>query len=223
MHISVIAVSFKPDLVIGKVKVQFRLATMAQSLGDPSDDELVRLARQGDEAAFLVVFERHRDVIFRLAARLAHSEFAAEDITQDCFLSLLNNHRSFDAAKGPLRTYLYAVVRNLARKHYWLHENEVDLDNGAGDTRSMGTLEAPHMILRQEVSEMVQQAIAALPGPQREALILFQYEELPLEEIACILGIEVGAVKSRLHRARETLRMTLSPHFQRSISNEAVR
>ena len=72
-------------------------------------------------------------------------------------------------------------------------------------------------LLEKEMSELVREADAALPVPQREALILFQYEELPLEQIACILGIDAGAVKSRLHRARERLRKALSPHFQGSM------
>ena len=72
------------------------------------------------------------------------------------------------------------------------------------------------MFLAQEKSQMIQQAISSLPLQQREALILFQYEELPLEEIAAILDIEVGAVKSRLHRARMRLRRILTPYFQGS-------
>ncbi len=61
---------------------------------------------------------------------------------------------------------------------------------------------------------MIQQAISTLPLSQREALILFQYEELPLEEIAAILDIDIGAVKSRLHRARARLRRILTPYFE---------
>jgi RNA polymerase sigma-70 factor (ECF subfamily) len=193
---------------------------MTQSCEDRSDEALLKLARQGDEIAFMILFDRHRDVIFRLAARLANSETAAEDITQDCFLTLLNSRNGFDPVKGPLRTYLYAVVRNLARKHYWLHQSEVDLDE---DAQPEVTPAAARMVLSQETSRLVQEAISALPAPQREALILFQYEELPLDQIACILGIEIGAVKSRLRRARERLRSTLSLTFQGSVTNEPVR
>jgi RNA polymerase sigma-70 factor, ECF subfamily len=62
---------------------------------------------------------------------------------------------------------------------------------------------------------VIQQAISTLPLPQREALILFQYEELSLEEVAAILSIEIGAVKSRLHRARARLKRILTPYFER--------
>jgi RNA polymerase sigma factor (sigma-70 family) len=66
-------------------------------------------------------------------------------------------------------------------------------------------------VLSSERSDAVARAIAALPPLQREALILFEYEDLSLEEIAAVAGIEIGAVKARLHRARETLRRRLAP------------
>src|SRR5439155_23737632 len=66
-------------------------------------------------------------------------------------------------------------------------------------------------LLSAERSEIVGRAVSALPPIQREALILFEYEELSLEEIATVTGIEVGAVKARLHRAREALRRRLAP------------
>ena len=62
-----------------------------------------------------------------------------------------------------------------------------------------------------ERSEAIAHALAALPPLQREALILFEYEELSLEEIGQAAGVEIGAVKARLHRARETLRQRLAP------------
>jgi RNA polymerase sigma factor (sigma-70 family) len=68
-------------------------------------------------------------------------------------------------------------------------------------------------VLRLERGEAVARAVAGLPPLQREALILFEYEQLSLEEIAEASGVETGAVKARLHRARETLRRRLAPLF----------
>jgi len=178
---------------------------------EKTDEALLDLAGR-DETAFMVLFERHREVIFRVACRLTNSMAAAEDITQECFLGLLNASGRFDPAKGSLRMYLYGAVRNHARKYHGLRNGETDLDEMEID-------EAPEpcqVFLAQEKSQMIQQAISALPLQQREALILFQYEELPLEEIAAILGIDSGAVKSRLHRARARLRRTLTPYFEGS-------
>jgi RNA polymerase sigma-70 factor (ECF subfamily) len=178
---------------------------------EETDEALLDLAGRS-EAAFMLLFERHREVIFRVAYRLTNSAAAAEDITQECFLGLLDAPGRFDPAKGSLRTYLYGAVRNHARRYHGLRDGDVDLE----DTEVDETAEVSQMFLQQEQSQVIRKAISTLPLQQREALILFQYEELALEEIAAILGIEIGAVKSRLHRARARLKRILTPYFQRS-------
>jgi RNA polymerase sigma-70 factor (ECF subfamily) len=178
---------------------------------EETDEALLDLAGRS-EAAFMLLFGRHREVIFRVAYRLTNSAAAAEDITQECFLGLLDAPGRFDPAKGSLRTYLYGAVRNHARRYHGLRDGNVDLE----DTEVDETAEVSQMFLQQEQSQVIRQAISTLPLPQREALILFQYEELPLEEIAAILGIEIGTVKSRLHRARARLKRILTPYFQGS-------
>jgi RNA polymerase sigma-70 factor (ECF subfamily) len=178
---------------------------------EQTDEALLDLAGRS-ETAFMLLFERHREVIFRVACRLTNSTAAAEDITQECFLGLLNAPGRFDPAKGSLRTYLYGAVRNHARKYRGLREGEIDLD----ETEIDEAPEPSQVFLQQEQSQVIQQAISTLPLQQREALILSQYEELPLEEIAAILGIDIGAVKSRLHRARARLKRILTPYFEGS-------
>lgn len=178
---------------------------------EETDEALLDLAGRS-EAAFMLLFERYREVIFRVAYRLTNSAAAAEDIAQECFLGLLNAPGYFDPAKGSLRTYLYGAVRNHARRYHGLRDGDVDLD----DTEIDETAEVSQGLLQQEQSQVIRQAISTLPLQQREALILFQYEELPLEDIAAILGIEIGAVKSRLHRARARLRRILTPYFEGS-------
>jgi len=182
---------------------------------EDTDEYLLYRARQGNENCFLVLFERHRDIVFRLAYRLTDAH-AAEDITQDCFLGLLGGASHFDPAKGSLRTYLYGAVRNLARKHYWLHQGDVELDDGSDDPLFAAEPVAMRVLLQHETSEHIRQAVAALPLAQREALVLYQYEEN-------ILTVDVGTVKSRLHRARKRLRKTLIPYFERSIIHEPIR
>jgi RNA polymerase sigma-70 factor, ECF subfamily len=178
---------------------------------EQTDEALLDLAGRS-EAAFMLLFERHREVIFRVACRLTNSVAAAEDITQECFLGLLDSPGRFDPAKGSLRTYLYGAVRNQARKYHGLHDGDIELE----DTEIDEAAEPSQVFLQQEQSEVIRQAISTLPLQQREALILFQYEGLPLEEIAAVLGIEIGAVKSRLHRARARLKRILTPYFQGS-------
>lgn len=174
-----------------------------------SEANLLIDARRGDEAAFLALYHLHRTPVFRFAWRLTRSAPAAEDVTQECFLALLDGAR-FDGRQGSLRTYLLGITRNLARKRMRIAERESDeRADVAAPLDTLGDL------LAAERSALVEQAVAALPPLQREALILFEYEDLPLEEIAGITGTDVGAVKARLHRARESLRRQLAPLLAR--------
>jgi RNA polymerase sigma-70 factor (ECF subfamily) len=170
-----------------------------------SDSGLLAAAGRGEESSFLALYHRYRTPLFRFAWRLTGSVANAEDILQECFLALIEG-ASFDSDRGSLRAYLFGIARNLALKRMRLAERESEeLEDAEGD---FGPLEN---LLSAERSEVVARAVLALPPFQREALILFEYEELSLDEIALVAGIEAGAVKARLHRARETLRRRLAP------------
>ena len=162
------------------------------------------------------VYERHRDTIFRFSYRLSGSVEAAEDITHDCFLSLINKPYNFQPDRGSLRTYLLSAARNLWLK--WLRSSgrELALDEFAEDQFITADREPLRQLLDDELSVIVQEAVSSLPPLQREALVLFEYEGLALNEIANLVGTDVGAVKSRLHRARERLRNTLRPYLATS-------
>ena len=171
----------------------------------PSDAALLRAARQGDERAFLRLYREHHAGLFRFAWRLTGSAAAAEDVTQECFLALLQG-AGFDGRAGGLRTYLLGMARNLALRGLRAAGRECEeRDEAAGDP---GPLDG---LLAAERTAAVERAVRALPVAQREALILFEYEELSLEEIASVTDAEVGAVKARLHRARESVRRRLGP------------
>ena len=163
----------------------------------------LREARQGDEAAFLLLFDEHHPPLFRFAWRLTGSMSDAEDIVQECFLALLKPACSFDPARSSMRTYLFGAVRNQALKRLQRQEQSL-----AAEPILSRTPEAE--LLRDEAARAVASAIAALPETQREVLLLAHYEQLALAEIAQITQLEIGAVKSRLQRARVTLREVLA-------------
>ena len=170
-----------------------------------SDSGLLAAARHGDESSFLTLYRRYRTPLFRFAWRLTGSVATAEDVLQECFLALLEGAR-FDVDRGSLRAYLFGIARNLALKRMRLSERESEeLEETEAD------LDPLEDLLSAERSEVVARAVLALPHFQREAIILFEYDEISLEEIAAVAGIEAGAVKARLHRARETLRRRLAP------------
>jgi RNA polymerase sigma-70 factor (ECF subfamily) len=179
-----------------------------------TDEQLLERASRADETAFRLLYERHRNRVFRFAYRMLGSVELAEDVTHDCFLSLIRHPARFDPARATLGTYLYAAARNLAIKHYRNHSREVACEDEAGESRADCAEEPLQKLLDQELSTEIRKAVASLPPLQREALILFEYEELALAEIASIVGAEVGTVKSRIHRAREQVRKRLAPYLK---------
>jgi RNA polymerase sigma-70 factor, ECF subfamily len=179
-----------------------------------SDVTLLDRASRGDETAFCLLYERHRNRVFRFAYRMLGSIELAEDVTQDCFLGLIKRPGRFNPAHASLSTYLYATARNLALKHFRHHSREVAVEED-GDQLHLICIDEPlQKLLDQELSTQVREAIASLVPLQREALILFEYEELTLAEIAAIVGADIGTVKSRIHRARERMRRLLAPYFK---------
>ncbi len=185
-----------------------------------TDERLLKSASRGDKAAFLVLYQRHRDAVFRFAYRFTGSVAAAEDVTHDCFLSLIKSPERFDPSRAQLRTYLYAAARNLAFKHLRPTGAEVTLEELTDEPRGPDVEQPLRQLLNEELSAEVRKAVASLPPLQREALVLFEYEELSLAEIAAITGSDTGVVKSRLYRARQKLRQLLAPYL--SSDREAV-
>jgi RNA polymerase sigma-70 factor (ECF subfamily) len=170
----------------------------------PAEMDLVGQARRGDEQAFLTLYGRHRTALFRFVYRLAGSVALAEDVTQECFLALVKG-ADFDGDRGSLQGYLFGMARNLVFRRLRIAERESE-----EPAEIPAPLDILGELLSSERAALVAEAVASLPALQREAVILFEYEELSLEQIATIAGVDVGAVKARLHRARESLRKRLS-------------
>ena len=133
----------------------------------------------------------------------------AEDIVQECFLAVLRPGCNFDPARTPIRTYLFGAVRNQWLKRLRLREQGVaqePLDPSTPETEAV----------RSELAAAVAKAIAELPETQREVLLLAHYEQLSLAEIAEITNLEIAAVKSRIQRARATMRESLAAFAPRT-------
>jgi len=166
--------------------------------------DLVKAARKGRDSALLQLFDEHHLPLFRFAYRLTGSVADAEDIVQECFLTLLRPECSYDPGRTSVRTYLFGVVRNQSLKR---RRDDSTGEEGpdAKDHRSPES-EA----LRTELAEVVARAVMRLPETQREVLILAHYEQMPLAEIARVMALDLGAVKSRLQRARVSLKEALA-------------
>jgi RNA polymerase sigma-70 factor (ECF subfamily) len=179
----------------------------------PTDELLLEQAGAGDSAAFLKIYERHRDPVFRFAYRLSGSVELAEDITHDSFLGLLKKPENFIPSRASLRTYLFAAVRNLWLKQLRKFGRESALDDLAEDQFIAVSREPLRRLMDDELSLKVEEAVSNLPPLQRETLVLFEYEGLALGEIASLVGTDIGAVKARLYRARQRLRNALQPYL----------
>ena len=184
-----------------------------------TDEQLLKRASRGDEAAFLLLYERHRDAVFRFAYRMLGLAAQAEDVTQDCFLSLMRRPEGFDESRATLRTYLLAAVRNLSLKSLRRLGQEIALEDVTEEPSRGETEEPLRKLLDEELAFEVRRAVANLPPLQREALVLFEYEELSLKEIAVVVETDVGTVKARLHRARARLKRELEPYWR---SNQEI-
>jgi len=155
-------------------------------------------------------FDRYHQAVYRFVYRLTAREDLAEDITQECFLAFVRAPQRYDRTRGSVKTYLFAIARHLALKQYRDDRQHERLDGeeiaGAAPDGAW------------EISYAVARAVGDLPALQQESLILFEYEGFTLEEIAEVVSTDVGAVKSRLHRARERLRRSLAAY--REVGNE---
>lgn len=175
-----------------------------------SDQALLQATLGGDEGAFVEIYRRHKDRVFRFAYRMTGSPETARDVTHSAFVGLLEAPGRYDAERAGLGTYLCAAARNLSLRHA----------SRAWRERAVATVPEPQhratpspldALLEDERARVVRAAVSALPPLHREVLILAEYEELELARIAEIVNAEVGAVKVRLHRARRKLRASLEP------------
>jgi RNA polymerase sigma factor (sigma-70 family) len=171
------------------------------------------------DAEFRAVFEQNKDAVYRFAWRMCGSPAVAEDIAQEVFLTLLRQPARFDPVRRALRPFLLAIARNLVLKRWRDERRRVELWDELGNEFAIPAID----LEGRETADAVSAAVASLPPLQREVLILAQYEELSLDEIARAVDAEVGTVKSRLHRARENLKRVLAPlksrNMGRSISH----
>jgi RNA polymerase sigma-70 factor, ECF subfamily len=178
-----------------------------------TDELLLQKAVDGDQAAFLELYDRYRQLIFRFAYRLLGSVELAEDVTHDCFLSLIRKPENFRPERASLKTYLYAAARNLALKYFRNQGREAGMDELTQEPQESPRRGPLRRLLDEELAHHVREAVFSLPPLQREALILFEYEGLSLNEVAEIAGTDAGAIKARLYRAREGLRRSLKPYL----------
>src|SRR5215469_7833367 len=175
------------------------------------DDVLLRRAGKGDEEAFTALYRRHQAALYRFALRMSGNAWAAEEIVQDVFMTLMRDPKKYDAARGTLGGFLYGVTRNRVLKHLERSpQREVPLEekNENGNGSGIVLMDATTPAIQAEKRERRDQVWAAvldLPAEFREAVVLCELEERSYEEAAQMMGCPIGTIRSRLHRGRALL------------------
>jgi RNA polymerase sigma-70 factor (ECF subfamily) len=191
-----------------------------------TDEELVRLAKGGDTAAFGKLMERYQNKIYRLGRRMTETDEDAEDVLQEAFIKAFRSLGGFKE-KSKFSTWLYRITVNLALMK--LRKKKLDavsLDEPVATEEGSvqrdiedDTKDPLDQLIETESLETLDEAISELPPRYRAVFVLRHVEELSTEETARILKISVPAVKSRLHRTR----MALKEKLIERVRNQTVR
>lgn len=175
----------------------------------PDDSELIDRAQQGDPSAFDLLYDRYRDWVVRLAFRFTRHEADALDVLQEAFAYFLRKLPEFEL-RARFTTFLYPVVKHLSltaqecrRRWSPTPAPGEDADRAPDREETSASSEAG---LDEDDSRLLREAIDALPAGQREVLLLRFLHEASVAEVAELLGIPEGTVKSRLHHALAQLR-----------------
>jgi RNA polymerase sigma-70 factor (ECF subfamily) len=180
-----------------------------------SDAALMVRVQGGDKAALAALMERWELPLKSFLARVVLNAAEAEDLAQDTFVAVWQ-HRTRFRAGAAFKPWVFTIALNLARKRlrWWRRRPTVSLDewmesDGAATEPSGPEPGARRMLERAETATAVRDAIAALPPDLREAIVLFEFEQLSHAEIASIVHATPKAVETRIHRAKEKLRAAL--------------
>jgi RNA polymerase sigma-70 factor, ECF subfamily len=174
-----------------------------------TDGELIQQLQKGSLDALGALYDRHQKMVFRTALVITGDADAAADLLQDVFLRLHRFASNVDHER-PLEPWLYRMTANLSytwvkRSRRWLRPLEEMAEWLVGGKRHMTHPTSPI----DDDWQQVQNAVSALPLPQRVVVVLYYLNDLSLQEISEILEVPVGTIKSRLHYGRESLKKQL--------------
>jgi len=175
----------------------------------PADEELIAAARGGDRAAIEVLLGRYEPSIYRFGLRMCGNEDAAREVLQETLLAAFRYLPGF-RGDASLSTWLYQIARSFCIKERRGQRPTHSLDDDVAAELVDPAPMPDARVHAREIGEALSRAIATLPPDQREVLVLRDVEGLSAEEAAAVVGVEVGALKSRLHRARMALRAELA-------------
>jgi len=175
------------------------------------DEELARLAAEGDAAAFEEIHERYRRRVYSIALLMTGNEADAEDLTQDSFVSVLRWIGSF-RGEASFTSWLYRLVVNQVRMHFRRRQARSEYQTSDGEIPERESVNTRRANSEQVIDRIIlEEAVQRIPKGYRAAFILHDVEGYEHKEVGLLMGWAAGTSKSQLHRARAGLRKLLAP------------
>lgn len=189
--------------------------------GQSLEAALIARCQEQDAAAFDLVVQRYGERIYNYIRRMVKHPQDAEDLTQEVFVRAFANLHQFDG-RSQMSTWLFRIASNLCIDHFRRRKRRPEFQSLTRDEedQEMAEYELPDerldpldSLLRQELRQVVEQAVENLPPKLRTVLLLYDVEGLPYEEIAQVVGIPLGTVKSRLFMARTQVKRAVEKYL----------
>lgn len=182
----------------------------------PKEQALITAAQAGDSVAFDRLVESYQEYLYRLLLRACHHPQDAEEVTVEAFARAYERLAQFEG-RSSFITWLGRIATNLCfRRREKVELSTVSLDE-APEQSDAGTIPHPpspeQQILQDEMRRTIRAAIADLPEPDQTVLRLRDIEGVSAREVSACTGLTIAAVKARLHRARQSLRVKLNAYF----------
>jgi RNA polymerase sigma-70 factor (ECF subfamily) len=166
------------------------------------DEDLMLDVRHGAGETLGVLFDRYHTPLYNFYSKLTGDRTLSEDLVQEVFLRILKYRQSYQPGT-PFRAWIYQIARNARVDHYRKTPKHITFEPEMAPA-VMPKDSAQHS----EEAELLHRALMQMPEEKREILILSRFQELRYDEIARLLGCELGTVKTRIHRAIQELRQT---------------
>jgi len=178
------------------------------------EGRLVERCLQGDDAAWEAIVTAYTRRIFNLSYRFTNRADEAEDLTQEIFIRVYQNLKSYKAEAGNLQNWIFKVARNLIIDHY-RQTRRYQKTGGSEELETLNLVEETHpnplrRVEQAEASRFLRDGLRALSPELKEAVILRDLEGMPYQEIADLLSVPEGTVKSRINRGRIELAKLLN-------------
>jgi len=176
-------------------------------MNELTDDDLMRMFRDGDQEAFEALFNRYHASVYNYARHMLRDPHRAEDVLQDTLVAVARAAGRYEA-RGCFRTWLMRICRNKClnvieaerRRRSAMRDTDLQVLEPASDGPS-----PPERVQAGERVARVRRAISGLPERQREAIVLYAFEQMTYREISEVLDVPIGTVKTLIHRGRVAL------------------